>query len=92
MRCSWPVFLSGAWRISPKLYGEQKYITNLNKKAYEHIETWRTRPLSGDYPYVYVDGVYLKRSWGGEIQNVSVLIDIALVRMAVGKFLALRKG
>ena len=38
-------------------------ISNLNKKAYEHIETWRTRPLSGNYPYVYVDGVYLKRSW-----------------------------
>lgn len=34
-------------------------ISNLNKKAYEHIEIWRTRPLSGEYPYVYVDGVYL---------------------------------
>lgn len=49
-------------------------ISNLNKKAYEHIETWRTRPLSEDYPYVYVDGVYLKRSWGGEIRNVSALV------------------
>lgn len=39
-------------------------INNLNKKAYEHIETWLTCPLSGEYPYVYVDGVYLKRSWG----------------------------
>ena len=39
-------------------------ISNLNKKAYEHIETWRTCPLSGDYPYVYVDSDYLKRSWG----------------------------
>ena len=37
-------------------------ISNLNKKAYEHIETWRPRPLSGEYPYVYVDGVYLKRN------------------------------
>lgn len=37
-------------------------ISNLNKKAYEHIETWRTRPLSGNYPYAYVDGVYLKHS------------------------------
>lgn len=37
-------------------------ISNLNKKAYEHIEAWRTRLLSMDYPYVYVDGVYLKRS------------------------------
>ena len=51
-------------------------ISNLNKKAYEYIKTWRTRPLSGDYPYVYVDGVYLKRSWGGEIQNVSILVAI----------------
>ncbi len=53
-------------------------ISNLNKKAYEHIETWRSRPLSGTYPYVYVDGVYLKRSWGGEIQNVSILVAIGV--------------
>lgn len=53
-------------------------ISNLNKKAYEHIEEWRTRPLSGKYPYVYVDGVYLKRSWGGEIQNVSILVAIGV--------------
>ncbi len=53
-------------------------ISNLNKKAYEHIETWRTRPLVGDYPYVYVDGVYLKRSWGGEIQNTSILVAIGV--------------
>ena len=53
-------------------------ISNLNKKAYEHIEQWRTRPLSGRYPHVYVDGVHLKRSWGGEIQNVSVLVAIGV--------------
>ena len=53
-------------------------ISNLNKKAYEHIETWCTRPLTGEYPYVYVDGVYLKRSWGGEIQNVSILVAIGV--------------
>lgn len=53
-------------------------ISNLNKKAYEHIEKRRTRPLSGEYPYVYVDGIYLQRSWGGEIQNVSVLVAIGV--------------
>ena len=37
-------------------------VSNLNKKAYAHIEEWRTRSLSGNYPYVYVDGVFLKRS------------------------------
>jgi transposase-like protein len=45
-------------------------ISSLNQKAYENIEKWRCRPLTGKYAYVYVDGVYLKRSWGGEIQNV----------------------
>ena len=35
-------------------------ISELNKKAYVHIEDWRNRPLqSGQYPYVYVDGIYL---------------------------------
>ena len=53
-------------------------ISNLNKKAYEHIEEWRSRPLTEDYPYVYVDGIYLKRSWGGEIQNVAVLVAIGV--------------
>ena len=32
-------------------------ISELNKKAYVHIEDWRNRPLQGGrYPYVYVDG------------------------------------
>lgn len=53
-------------------------ISNLNKKAYENIEEWRSRKLSSEYPYVYVDGVYLKRSWGGEIQNVSILVAIGV--------------
>lgn len=53
-------------------------ISNLNQKAYEHIETWRSRKLTGEYAYVYVDGIYLKRSWGGEMQNVSVLVAIGV--------------
>ncbi len=55
-------------------------ISNLNQKAYENIEKWRCRPLTGEYAYVYIymDGVYLKRSWGGEVQNVSVLVAIGV--------------
>lgn len=54
-------------------------ISNLNKKAYEHIETWRNRPLDSDnYPYVFVDGIFLKRCWGGEYENVSILIAIGV--------------
>ena len=32
----------------------------------------------GKYPYVYVDGIYLKRNWGGEYENVAVLVAIAV--------------
>ena len=54
-------------------------ISELNKKAYVHIEDWRNRPLQGgQYPYVYVDGIYLRRNWGGEYENVSVLVAIAV--------------
>ena len=54
-------------------------ISELNKKAYVHIEDWRNRPLQGGrYPYIYVDGIYLRRNWGGEYENVSVLVAIAV--------------
>ena len=54
-------------------------ISELNKKAYVHIEDWRNRPLQGGrYPYVYVGGIYLRRNWGGEYENVAVLVTIAV--------------
>lgn len=54
-------------------------ISELNKKAYVHIEEWRNRPLKGGkYPYVYVDGIYLRRNWGGEYENVAILVAIAV--------------
>ena len=54
-------------------------ISELNKKAYVHIEDWRNRPLQGDrYPYVYVDEIYLRRNWGGEYENVAILAAISV--------------
>jgi len=53
-------------------------VSNLNQKVYGKIEEWRNRPLNGEYPYVFVDGIYLKRSWGGEMTSVSVLVAIGV--------------
>ena len=53
-------------------------VSNLNQKVYDRIEQWRSRPLEGEYPYVYLDGISLKRSWGGEVKNVSVLVAIGV--------------
>lgn len=68
--------------ITEALWGSKvspSTISELNKKAYVHIEEWRNRPLQGSkYPYVYVDGIYLRRNWGGEFENVSILVAIAV--------------
>ena len=67
--------------ITEALWGSKvsaSTISELNKKAYVNIEAWRNRPLTGKYPYIYVDGIYLKRNWGGEYENVTVLVAIAV--------------
>lgn len=51
-------------------------VSNLNEKAFESVDAWRTGPLSGGYPYLFVDGIYLKRSWGGSYENVAVMVAI----------------
>lgn len=53
-------------------------VSNLNEKAFESVDAWRTRPLSGGYPYLFVDGIYLKRSWGGSYENVAVMVAIGV--------------
>jgi putative transposase len=67
-------------------------VSNLNKKAYENIEAWRTRPIEGEYPYVYLDGIVLKRSWAGEIRNVSVLVAIGVGSDGYRKVLGIAEG
>ncbi len=53
-------------------------VSNLNEKAFKSIDEWRCRPLTCEYPYVYIDGIYLKRSWGGSYENVAVMVAIGV--------------
>lgn len=53
-------------------------VSNLNEKAFASIEEWRSRPLEREYRYVYIDGIYLKRSWGGAYENVAVMVAIGV--------------
>jgi transposase-like protein len=59
-------------RVSPST------VSDLNKKIYATIEAWRHRPIEGEHPYVYLDGIVMKRSWAGEVRNVSLLVAIAV--------------
>jgi transposase-like protein len=67
--------------ITQALWGERvspSTISELNKKVGVRIEEWRNRPIEGKHVYVWLDGIWLKRSWGGEIKNVAVLVAIGV--------------
>lgn len=67
-------------------------VSNLNKKVYKHIEAWRNRPIEGEFPYVYLDGIVLKRSWAGEIKNVSVLVAVGVGKDGYRRVLGVQEG
>lgn len=81
--------------ISEALWGSRvsaSTISDLNQKAYVHIEEWRNRKLTGQYPYVYVDGIYLKRNWGGEYENVSILVAVGVDRDGYREIIGAAEG
>ncbi len=67
-------------------------VSKLNKKVYQHIEAWRNRPIEGEHPYVYLDGIVLKRSWAGEVRNVSVLVAIGVDQDGYRRILGVQEG
>ena len=67
--------------ISQLLWGERMPSQTLSdklKRVYADIDSWRTRPLEREYPYVFMDGVWHKRCWGGSVENVSILVAVGV--------------
>ncbi len=67
-------------------------VSELNQKVYQQIEQWRNKPIEGEHPYVYLDGISLKRSWGGEVRNVSVLVAIGVATDGYREVLGIAEG
>lgn len=67
-------------------------VSNLNQKVYDRIEAWRNRKITGEYAYVYLDGICLKRSWGGEVKNVSILVAIGVTQDGYREILGSAEG
>ena len=67
-------------------------VSNLNKKIYSRIEKWRNRQIKGRHPYVYLDGIVLKRSWAGEVRNVSVLVAVGVSAKGHREILGVAEG
>ncbi len=67
-------------------------VSKLNQRIYEKIEAWRSRRIERSHPYVYLDGIYLKRSWGGEVRNVAVLVAIGVAEDGYREILGVTEG
>jgi putative transposase len=73
-------------RVSPST------ISELNQKVAGRIQEWRNRPIEGQHVYVWLDGIWLKRSWGGEVRNVSVLVAIGVNEEGYREVLGVMEG
>lgn len=81
--------------ITQALWGSRvsaSTVSELNQKIYGKIDEWRQRPLNGDFPYVFIDGLWLKRSWGGEGKNVSMLIAMGVSQSGFREILGVSEG
>lgn len=67
-------------------------VSELNQKIYATIDEWRNRPIEGAHPFVYLDGIWLKRSWGGEVKNIAVLVAIGVNRDGHREILGVCEG
>jgi putative transposase len=61
-------------------------------QRHAQIEVWRNRPIEENHPYVFLDGLWLKRSWGGEVRNVSLLVAIGVNAEGFREVLAVAEG
>ena len=73
-------------RVSPST------VSNLNKKVYSRIDEWRNAPIEGSHPYVYLDGIVLKRTWAGAVKNVSVLVAVGVNEDGYREVLGVMEG
>jgi putative transposase len=73
-------------RVSPST------VSNLNQKVYGRIDQWLNTPIEGEYTYVFLDGIWLKRSWAGEVKNVSILVAIGVDQDGYRHVLGIKEG
>jgi transposase-like protein len=81
--------------ITEALWGQRvspSTVSELNQKIYGTIEAWRQRPIEGDYAYVYLDGIWLKRSWGGEVRKIAVLVAVGVRSDGYREILGVAEG
>ena len=69
------------------------------------LRSWKTRlrnceieglagagPIEGEHPYAFLDGIVMKRTWAGEVRNVSLLVAIGVNAEGFREILGICEG
>jgi transposase-like protein len=67
-------------------------VSELTQKVYGQIEAWLHQPIEGEHAYVYLDGIWLNRSWGGEVKKVAILVAIGVNQEGYRQVLGVAEG
>jgi transposase-like protein len=67
-------------------------VSELNQKIYGRIEEWRNQPITKQHVYVYLDGIWMKRCWGEEVRNISVLVAIGVTADGMREVIGVAEG
>ena len=74
-------------RVSPST------VSNLNKKILRQDRgLGGSRRIEGEHPYLYLDGIVMKRTWAGEVRNVSLLVASAVNSEGFREILGICEG
>lgn len=78
-----------------EIYGytfSPEQISKITDRVMEKAREWQSRPLQSIYPIVFLDGVYFKTRWDGEVKNIAVYgaigIDIDGNKECLGLWIA----
>jgi transposase-like protein len=68
------------------------HLSDISGAVYAKIEAWRNRRIEGEHPYLYLDGIVMKRTWAGEVRNVSLLVASAVNSEGFREILGICEG
>lgn len=63
-------------------------VSSLSENLDAEIETWRRRPIEGEYPYLFVDALYEKVRYDGKVVSMAVCVVIGVNEQGYRSILA----
>lgn len=57
---------------------DKSAVSRISKELDEYVETFVNRPLTGQYPYLWLDATFPKVREGGHVQNMALVVAVGV--------------